>query len=492
MNLVTDHWIPVVMADGEIERSSLARLYEQREQIRDLACTPPQRIALMRLLICITQAALDGPSDDQDWWDCRERVAESSLAYLARWREAFNLRGDRPFLQIPGLEVDPGSSKPLDMLDCRLSSGNNPTLFDHEAVAEGREGTDEDIALNLVTFLNFSTGGKVGQANWHGAKYSHSTFTGPCLRYTHTFVRGANLLETVHLNLMTKSGEITGISSLPNGEWGRPVWESFPETVEDASALRNAAETYLGRLVPLSRFVNLAAGAPTQCIIGPTHKSYRISHLPAFREPWATVVDVKGEPRYMMATSSRHMWRQLESLLSLARGPCGATGSLSLANVATLYDALGDKVIDIWVGGLEAGAGGGKIIDTVEWCFSVPISQFGETQMNKYVTGVKLADDGEKALGSAVKAFFVEMKMDSRQIPYDHAKQRYWSILDGQCLVLLRAANDAHIHLGDTWYAIVRSAMKDAYVSLCTHETPRQIEASAKGQAKLRLRKPEE
>lgn len=492
MNLVTDKWIPVSMPDGRVQRVSLAELYEHAHQIHDLACTPPQRIALIRLLICITQAALDGPEDEEDWCTGRERIAASSAKYLQGWHDAFHLRGQRPFLQIPGLTVDEGNSKPVDMLDCRLSSGNNPTLFDHEAIASGRPMADEDLALSLLTFLNFSTGGKVGQANWNGVKYSESTFAAPCIGYAHTFVRGEDLLETLHLNLLTRNGEVTGVTSLPNGKWGRPVWEHFPRGVDDAEAFQNAAETYLGRLVPLSRFVSLEGETPTQCIIGPTHKSYRIDHLPAYREPWATIIEVRETERYLKLSSSKHAWRQLGSLLSLRRSLFGTTGALSLANVADLYGEFPEKTVDVWVGGLEAGAGGGKIIDMLEWCFLVPVAQFGETRLNKYLEGVELAENGESALMSAVKLFCVEMQVDPKQVPYDHARQRYWSVLDQRYPVLLRAANDPHAFLRDTWYPIIRQVMHATYSSVCTHGTPRQVEAFVKGQAKLRLRKPEE
>ena len=486
MNLVTDRWIPVVMPDGERVRVGLAELYERADQIRDLACTPPQRIALMRLLICITQAALDGPEDEEDWWGCRDRIPSSGLDYLKRWQDAFYLRGERPFLQVPGLTVDSDSSKPLDMLDCRLSSGNNPTLFDHEAVPAGRSLPDNDIAMNLITFLNFSTGGKVGQANWNGVKYSHSTFAAPCISYAHTFVRGENVLETLHFNLLTKGG----VRGLPNGKWGQPVWESFPTTVDDTAAFENAAETYLGRLVPLSRFVSLSGDSPTQCIVGPTHKAYRISHLPAFREPSATIVTVREADRYMRLSSSRHMWRELGSLLSLRRGGFGVARSLSIENVVAFYQDLPETTVDVWVGGLENNKA--AIVDMLEWTFTVPVSQFGEGSLNKYVKGVELADNGEKLLRDALRAFFAEMKMDSKQIPFDGARQRYWSVLDSRYPVLIGVANDAYAFLGDTWYPIVRKAMNETYAVLCTHDTPRQIEAFVKGQAKLRLRKPEE
>src|SRR5438034_7772326 len=56
MNLTTDSWIPIVCKDGQPGRVSLCEAFERGEEIRDLALRPHERIALMRLLICIAQA----------------------------------------------------------------------------------------------------------------------------------------------------------------------------------------------------------------------------------------------------------------------------------------------------------------------------------------------------------------------------------------------------------------------------------------------------
>ena len=66
MNLTTDPWIPIVWANGQPGTVSLGDAFARGEDIRDLAVRPHERIALMRLLICIAQAALDGPTDHDE------------------------------------------------------------------------------------------------------------------------------------------------------------------------------------------------------------------------------------------------------------------------------------------------------------------------------------------------------------------------------------------------------------------------------------------
>src|SRR5215469_2889842 len=105
MNLATEAWIPVVSAGGQFRTVSLKKLFEQSDQIRDLAVRPPERVALMRLFICIVQAALDGPVERDDWEKRRPSIVPESLKYLDRWLSSFELFGERQrFLQVTGLK----------------------------------------------------------------------------------------------------------------------------------------------------------------------------------------------------------------------------------------------------------------------------------------------------------------------------------------------------------------------------------------------------
>jgi CRISPR-associated protein Cse1 (CRISPR_cse1) len=77
MNLTLDPWIPVVQADGSSELLSLQDLFAQAHELHDLAVKTPRTCcfdALMRLLLCITQAALDGPVCTR--WAYRRREME--------------------------------------------------------------------------------------------------------------------------------------------------------------------------------------------------------------------------------------------------------------------------------------------------------------------------------------------------------------------------------------------------------------------------------
>ncbi len=271
MNLTTEAWIPAVWRDGTPGRVNLREVFERGHDLRDLAVRPHERIALMRLLICVVQAALDGPADMDDWESCLPRIAPVALHYLERWQRAFELFGNgQRFLQVANLKKPESKKKsanepngdddgtPTSKLDLTLATGHNTTLFDN-AGGSGRAFTPGDLALMVLTYQCFSPSGKIGVALWNdtptagGGSSDHA----PCVAggMLHALVRGDSLLDSVHRNLMSKN---QAKKFFGKNFWGRPVWEMMPERPDDAPAERNASRSYLGRLVPLTRTIWLA------------------------------------------------------------------------------------------------------------------------------------------------------------------------------------------------------------------------------------------
>ena len=115
---------------------SLHEVFASAHEIRDLAAKPHEKIALLRLLICITQAALDGPEDQMRGKTAATPFRPKAKAYLEKWQAAFELFGDGPrFLQVPGLKPgkEDGEGNPATKLDLALASGNNASIFDNAA-----------------------------------------------------------------------------------------------------------------------------------------------------------------------------------------------------------------------------------------------------------------------------------------------------------------------------------------------------------------------
>jgi len=484
MNLTDDPWVPVVFGSGK-SLVSLKDAFRRGEEILDFVATPPQRIALTRLLVCIAQAALDGPNDETEWRSCYDRIAPAAIAYLEGKQDCFELFGDRAFLQVPNLSSTDNAT--LDRLDFGLAAGNNATLFDHGATPDGRSQSPVWSALALVTYQCFSPGGMIGSSNWQKVATSRSSEHAPCLEGSmlHTIMRGESLLATVHMNLLTK--EIVRRAAV--GGWGKPAWEQMPAGPKDPR-IADITTTYLGRLVPVSRGIKLTAGGTKATLVNGC--SY--PKLP-YREPGATVVRRGKEERlvYLGIDLSKHPWRDLGSVLacshSLLEGGAWVLGHL----------APGAGHVDLWTGGLAANQG--KVLDMAEWNFHLPLSIIGEAPLNKYCQGVQLAESASASLRAAVREYFQDLavgefkRADARSREQSRrilakAAALYWRTLDSSYGVLVNAANDPTRSLVGEWYGIVRAAMERAYERACARQGIRQLSAYAKGAQRLRLRKP--
>jgi CRISPR system Cascade subunit CasA len=498
MNLTGDPWIPVVFGSGESRLVSLDEAFQRGDEISDLVANPPQRIALTRMLVCITQAALDGPQDEDDWQGCRGRIIPAALDYLQRHRACFELFGEGAFLQVPNLEENP---KPLlDKLDFGTAS-NASTLYDHAAVPEGRLRSPAWSALMLLTFQCFSPGGTIGIARWNGKwtsstgkdKGPDSSENAPCLSGSplHIILRGKDLIATIHMNLLSKAL----IRSLPNATWGHPCWESMPQGAGDP-AVEDLSRSYLGRLVPLARAIKLRPGRRRITLAN----GMRYPKISEYREPGAIVImprsEKKTEPMYLRLDPNKHPWRELCSILALDTNRAGG-GALVLHHLTRLERA---DTFDLWAGGLAANKA--KLEDTAEWELSLPMKMIWSAALKKYENGVMLAKRGQRCLGNAISEYFKDLKLTAftRSDTSSRAQRSrviakagiwYWHALDARYIVLVEAAADPTRHLGDEWYEIVYSAMNRAYENACAHTNPRQLRAFAKGSQQLRLRRPE-
>ncbi len=502
MNLTTEAWVPAVLRDGRPVSLSLCEVFERGHEVQDLAVRPHERIALMRLLICVTQAALDGPADHDEWKSCKPRIAPAVVDYLKRWQHGFELLGNgERFLQATDLKKPTNGSKADDegnstsKLDLALATGNNTTLFDNAGGSE-RAFAPGDIALMLLTFQCFSPGGTIGVALWNDTptvgwtsypkERPGQSDHAPCLAggMLHAMLRGDSLLDSVHRNLLTKrqAEHLYGGKS-----WGRPVWEMMPERSTDSLAVGNASRTYLGRLVPLTRAIWLANDRQSLTLAnGLEYVPY-----PVWREPSATIVtrEVKGQPTRVVLAGSvdRAPWRVLHALTVKAVSQNSNSGPAALQNVSD------DEAFDLWVGSLVANKA--KPVDTIESVLHVPAAMLGEPSQTAYEKGVRHAENTEFRVMRAVSVYHrelgdnldrPEMKNRRQQIRH-HAAAQFWTDVESAVPRLLDvAANPGSLGLNAEWHktawgrSVWRAALT-AYERACPHETPRQIRAYALG-----------
>jgi CRISPR system Cascade subunit CasA len=505
MNLTTDAWIPIVWADGRPGTVSLCEVFERGHEIRDLAVRPHERIALMRLLICVAQAALDGPTDFDDWKACPPRIAPTALDYLRRWQPAFELFGNgQRFLQVANLQRpttksngdDDDGGNSTSKLDLALATGNNTTLFDNAGGSE-RTFTPAQLALMLTTFQCFAPCGTIGVALWNGsptlgwngypkAKPGQSAHA-PCLsgNMLHSYLRARTLLDSLHSNMITKE-QVERMYG--HDAWGKPEWETVPSNPTDKGAVHNATMSYLGRSVPLSRAVQLAEDRRSMTLAnGLEYPPY-----PEWREASATIVtrSVKKQPTRVALPASvdKNTWRELHALTVISVDKNTNGGPVALRNLTNEED------FDLWVGGLVA-AGNGKLVDSTESVFHIPAAMLKQTNQMVYEEGVRLAKTTEFRVMRAVSVYHKELgdnldrpeTKSRRQQIRSSAAAQFWTDIESAVPRLLEvAATPESLGLNREWHKTVWGqsvwrAARAAYERACPHETPRQIRAYALG-----------
>jgi len=468
-NLVENPWIPVRYLDGRNALVSLETAFRECADIADLDCAPHERISLMRLLVCITQAELGAPDTPDDWDGFGDDLESRAPAYLRRADifPHFNLFGDgQRFLQV---EV-PSRGDPVksSKLIPHLATGNNPTLFDHDGCDEDRRLDSSSLALALLSFQCFYP--------LYGAGYKGK---GPCVdgNMAHTLLIGENLKQTILLNCLTADWILEYYQ--PDG-LGRPIWEL--KSGADVQRLI-ATKSYLGRMVPRHRDLKLVADGSgfflEQC--GLEYPRFEES-----REPSATVVVITkkevAERRLLPARLGRSVWRDLH-LMTVLRQARSEDAKAPMA--LQIQSQRGVEEFHVWVGALVTDLKA-KILDTMESTFPLPRTMFTEAGRARYEAGVLFAEGRSNQLYGAVKQYGSSLKNESP--PTDEAKKHFWHALDQQSSTLLEMirtpATMGGLSFGegtDPWTLAVRRAARDAYESVCPRQTPRQLQAYAAG-----------
>jgi CRISPR system Cascade subunit CasA len=474
-SLVSDDWIPVAYISGH-KLVSLSRLFEDAADIQDVVLPPLERVAIMRLLICITHAALNGPKKSQDWLSCRDRIQPEVKAYLQKWCARLNLFGYHPFLQIANLQ--PASNTlPLDKLNLAWASGNNHTLFDHQALTGERKIPYSDLARCLLVIQCFHPGGLCSNVVWNGQKIEKSTNQAPCVESGAllSILIGSNLLDTIHLNLVPEDR----LDKIP---FGRPIWEFDPPPFPGSQKAEAFVRSYLGRLVPFSRAICIFPNN-RGCVIG---KGLEYPKLPESREPMATVVTKstrgKKELCYLRAVHGQHPWRELHSVLMTGQ-VTKSGGPVSLLNLKELYQSDTDRIVNLWVGGLSADRA--KLEEVQEYIFSFNLTFLGETALEIYRKGVDNARDQESALKYAADTYLARLgiakEVKNKLMP--RIMSAYWSLLDNHYRTLISTAEEGGKL--DNWDMLCFKTAEKVYSELCPATTPRQIRAFIEGYRRL-------
>ncbi len=404
-SLVHDPWIPAVDLEGNHTQVSLQSLFADAHKLGDVGGTPSQHLSLMRLLVAISQAAIDGPKNNQQWLTCRLDIQPKVAPYLQRFTDRFDLFGDRAFLQVPKLTNE--QSVPVDALDYAFAVDSRTTWRDNAAEDGPRKRPAAWVALNLLAHQSFAAPGLIASGTFNGSTSARSATAGPAIATTplHTLLVGATLLDTIWLNMVPFDRLAPMIP-------GCPVWERPPF---DTASAEIHSRGFFGRLVPMSRGISLLKDDRDGNYVASMSRIQAVQFpgLPIGREPWATVIeynrrDEAAEPGYVSFRPDQHPWRNLSSVLQLHTAQStAASPPLQLPNILLLTgENRGVESVTIWTGGMAYDpSNAAKILGQGHWLFSVPIQLLGDAALAIYAEGVSLSNSIARSLRKAIRIY---------------------------------------------------------------------------------------
>jgi len=476
-NLVDEPWIPVV----GVGRVSLADAF-RNPGLTGLGGNPLQKIALMKLLQAVVQAAWT-PADEDEWRTVGALgLAQKTLAYLEAHRDDFWLYGPKPFLQMPGVASAEMTS--FGAVDPRVSTGNTTVLSQGQAE---RLPDDAEKAVLVVQLMGLGLGGKKtdnsvvlspgysGKTNEKGKPSTGKPGASlGFLGYLHTFALGPTLVQALYSQVVTHD-TLSGWAHLPAG-LGPIPWET-PPTGESCPIAKALRDSLMGMLVPFSRFV-LVEDEGLRYSEGVAHRGYKEGRL----EP-STSVDVSGkEPKVLWVDPERRPWRFLTALLSFLEATSKSRfDSPGLRLAVGRRAALGWTAVGIWSGGLRVSSNAGEQYvagsdDFVDSEVRVETSLFGTSWFVQLSAEMTALEHLAKLLYASTRAMHEALKSEGDRVAAQ-ASNLFWHLAEGEFPALIEACGDPESARAQR-KVYVRLA-DQAYNAFCPQDTARQIEAWA-------------
>jgi len=514
MNVAFDPWIPTVTTSGKRKLVSLCEVFTDGKDIADLAVRPHERVALMRLFLCVAHAALDGPKDYDEWCDVPKRLPEAAGNYLTEKKESFELfHKTKPWLQVADLKpmpskkcIDSGVSdltnwSPLNRLCFTRASGFTPTLFDHKSNSSvPTQYSEEEIALNLLTFQNFFVaGGKASSRRWGDVvmKNPPNPKGGPCSGKSilFTFLKDKSLFQSIYMNLNTHDD--LRLFYGDSEDWlGKPIWEIPIKSPDDKEAITNATLTHIGRLVPQTRIL-LVNHDCRMVLLGagffyPKFQDEKNTFSP---DLFATIVNRNGTRELLSASPKIDVWRQLHALVVRSKSASSMNrGPSCLMNIPDADSC--DIIVNALMTNPNRAA---EKIDLIESVFHIPSQLRSSEGTVSYESEVSNAESIANKLGWAVETYRHEIdhgwegklksagpsKWKLKARLHSNATTHYWTSIEIELPLLMThieaIGTGAAIPTQKIWRRMLFASACEAYRIACGQETPRQMKAFAKG-----------
>lgn len=229
-SVIDEPWITCLMDDGSTVDLSLLGIFHRAPHVREVVGDlPTQAFAVLRLLLAVLHAAVDGPRSRRDWqalWDLNELPIDVVGTYLDKHRDRFWLfHPTHPFLQTAGLHTAKNEFSGLEKLIADVPAGH--PYFTTRAGLGLAQVTCAEATRWLAHLQAFDVSGiksgAVGDPRIKGGK-GYPIGTGWAGNLGGLFIDGADLRETLLLNLIPKDESDLAVF----GHDDRPIWEAEP------------------------------------------------------------------------------------------------------------------------------------------------------------------------------------------------------------------------------------------------------------------------
>ena len=485
-NLIDEPWIPI----ADVGRASLGQLFANPDY-RGLGGNPVQKIALMKLLLAIAQAATT-PDNESGWQALSEAdLAGNCLAYLKQWRHRFYLYGDEPFLQMPAIVR--AEIKSYGTVQAEIATGNTTVLSQGQ---QERKLDDADKALLLLVQMGFALSGKktdnsvvlspgyTGKQNDKGKPASGKT--GPSMGFMgllHNLVLGETLWQTLKLNLLSKE-DIDQSALYPAGLGDAP-WQIMPQG-EYCDIARRHQQSLMGRLLPFSRFCLLAENG-LHYSEGIAHPDYKSGGI----DPTIAINRQGKDPKVLWVNPGKRPWRELTSLLGFLVAERGAFDCLQL-RCATRRACSQGGMFAIWSGGLCVSSNAGEqymsgdddYVESTAWLNADDINDIWYARLATEMTAL---DALAKQLYGCTLGYYKTQRVDGKSLA-EQVTALFWQRCEHHAQSLFDCCDSgetnrlARYELHKTFAANLHCA----FDRLCPNQTARQLDAWAKNRPNLR------
>lgn len=478
-NVIDQPWIPVA-GSGLV---SLRQIFSNHS-LTQLGGNPVQKIAVMKLLLAIAQAACT-PKDEDEWQAVgAEGMAKKCLDYLDKWYDRFDLYDpERPFLQMPAVVT--AQLKPYGAVLADISTGNTTVLLQSQVEAAL---TDADKALMLVLLMGFALGGKktdnsvvltagyAGKTNDKGRPSTGKAGSAVAhMGMLHNVLLGSTPSQSIWLNLLTES-QTQACNAYPAGIGVAP-WEQMP-TGEDDTIARKLRASLIGRLVPMGRFCLLAEHGLhySEGIVYPSYKEGGIDPS----------IAINASGKVLWCDPERRPWRELTSLLSLLdAGQSKSFQSLQinsgLGRIRKTVDRFG-----LWSGGLKVSSNAGEQYasgsdDYVESMIWLDTDVLGKNFFSILKQEMMELDQLAKVLYGRVVGFYKCLQKSDGGDLAALATTQFWQLVerDFQQLVDHCAMDQEHVKVRQKLRRRFAQHVHDLYDQYCPMDSARQLEAWA-------------